>query len=100
MKRAPSGAAPATPRAAQVTSWPIAQACAAIARPRNCVPPRTNRRIRPSTMRAHLGHAAEARSSVQQLLLQHHMNPLIPVDHLRDTQVGGEAAQRVGLLAR
>jgi hypothetical protein len=48
MKRAPSAIAPATPRAAQLTSWPAAQASRAIARPRNCVPPRINRRMRPS----------------------------------------------------
>jgi hypothetical protein len=31
-------------RAAQVTSWPVATAWVAIARPRNCVPPRINKR--------------------------------------------------------
>jgi hypothetical protein len=36
--------------------------------------------------------ALKVRSGVQQFLRQHHMDALVAVDHLRDPQVGGEAA--------
>src|SRR6202166_515970 len=37
---------------------------------------------------------------LQKRLLQHHVDTLCAVDHLRHAQVGGEAAQRIGVLAR
>src|SRR5438105_4769546 len=44
--------------------------------------------------------ASAARSPFQILLLQHHVNPLGAVHHLRHAAIGGEAAQRIGVLAR
>ena len=46
------------------------------------------------------GGAGLAQLSPPDTLRQHHVDALVAVDHLRDAQVGGEAAQRVGLLAR
>src|SRR5580700_8030533 len=56
--------------------------------------------VRPATNRCKAnGDKRGLAESLQQCLLQHHMDALGAVDHLGHAQVGGQAAQRIGVLA-